>query len=376
MKSSRSSANIRSERTNEARRAKNVSTVCATRKPARIATTRSICAPVSMPVWSPCTSEPSSGGPTRPAAAARACRHAGRRPARRRWRPASTAACRRISAARDRQTAGTGQPVPGRPIARAHVSPGDDVAVGGARPQQLPVRPVACTRPSATSTTVSARSSTSGLVVTTTVVRPARKSCEPAGDAGLGVRVDRARRLDEHEDLRRPRAAPGRARAAAAARRRTSGRARRRARRARPGSATSTSSAAATSIAVGDLVVARPRPRVELAAQGAGEDQGVGLADEDPPAHDLERQPVERGRRRASRRSRRRAGRAGRRGRSSRRARRRRGRSGCRARSRGRSRDRRAGRPPAARAAARRDPRPCARPRARAASGGRRRAPG
>ena len=95
MKSSRSSANIRSERTNEARRAKNVRIVCATRKTARIATTRSISA-VSMLVWSPCTSEPRSGGPTRPVAAARACRT--RTPIiARRWRPARSAAWRRIS---------------------------------------------------------------------------------------------------------------------------------------------------------------------------------------------------------------------------------------------------------------------------------------
>ena len=48
-------------------------------------------------------------------------------------------------------------------------------------------------------------------------------------------------------------------------------------------------------MAVGDLVVGRPRPRVELRPEGAGEDEGIRLADEDSPAYDLERQPVEPG---------------------------------------------------------------------------------
>ena len=52
MKSSLSSVNMRSERTNEERRAKNVSTVWATRKTERRMTTRSILA-VSISVWSP-----------------------------------------------------------------------------------------------------------------------------------------------------------------------------------------------------------------------------------------------------------------------------------------------------------------------------------
>ena len=51
------------------------------------------------------------------------------------------------------------------------------------------------------STTVSAWSSTSGLVETTTVVTPGAEAVQLAGDAGLGVGVDGARRLDEHEDL-------------------------------------------------------------------------------------------------------------------------------------------------------------------------------
>ena len=96
MKSSRSSANIRSERTKEERRAKKVRIVCATRKTARIATTRSICA-VSMFVCRSWTSEPRMGGPTSPVAAARACRMTTPTifP---RWRPASSSACFRISA--------------------------------------------------------------------------------------------------------------------------------------------------------------------------------------------------------------------------------------------------------------------------------------
>ncbi len=70
MKSSRSSANIRSESTNEERRAKKVRIVCATRKTARIATTRSICA-VSMSVCSVLDERAEdAAGPTSPVAAA------------------------------------------------------------------------------------------------------------------------------------------------------------------------------------------------------------------------------------------------------------------------------------------------------------------
>ncbi len=134
MKSSRSSANICSERTNEARRAKNVRIVCATRKTARITTTRSIWA-VSIPVWSPCTSEPRSGGPTRPGRGGEGVQDedADHRAA------VATRERRRLAAhlggARDRAGA-----------CSRRLPPGDDVAVGGARPEQLPMRPASPAR--------------------------------------------------------------------------------------------------------------------------------------------------------------------------------------------------------------------------------------
>ena len=65
------------------------------------------------------------------------------------------------------------------------------------------------------------------------MVRPARWPSRRCGDPGLGVGVDRARRLDQHEDLGVA-AGPGPAPAAAAGRRRTCGPARRPAAPARP----------------------------------------------------------------------------------------------------------------------------------------------
>ena len=41
-------------------------------------------------------------------------------------------------------------------------------------------------------------------------------------------------------------------------------------------------------------LVGRARPRVELAAERAGEEQRIGLADEDPPANDASGSSVER----------------------------------------------------------------------------------
>ena len=126
------------------------------------------------------------------------------------------------------------------------------------------------------------------------MVLPARNVAELAGDANLGMGVDGARRLDEHEDLgvreQRPREheplpLAARERAAAlvddlvqACRQRDEhvfggGHLDR----------------------IRDLAVARACPRVELAAERAREDQRIGLADEDPAAHDGERQPVELG---------------------------------------------------------------------------------
>ena len=55
----------------------------------------------------------------------------------------------------------------------------------------------------------SARSSSSGLVVTTTVVRPGACGAEPGRDPGLGVGVDRRGRLDQDQDLRVGEQGPG-----------------------------------------------------------------------------------------------------------------------------------------------------------------------
>ena len=126
MKSSRSSANIRSERTNEARRAKNVRIVCATRKPARISDD-----PVDLGRVDPRLDRP--GRASRAAAARRgrsrpreACRT--RTPiSARRCRPASAVAWRRISAG----------PRSGGACS-CRLSAGDDVAVGGARARAAP----------------------------------------------------------------------------------------------------------------------------------------------------------------------------------------------------------------------------------------------
>ena len=72
MKSSRSSANICSESTNEARRAKKVRIVCASRQPASRSTSRSTYDRV-VPSSTDSTSRPRSAGPARPAVAAAAC---------------------------------------------------------------------------------------------------------------------------------------------------------------------------------------------------------------------------------------------------------------------------------------------------------------
>ena len=152
--------------------------------------------------------------------------------------------------------------------------------------------PSACTLPSAMSTTVSAWSSIErargdddGRLAGAEVVELAR-------DAGLGVGVDGARRLDEHEDLgvgeQRPREHESLSLAA------------------REGAAALVDDLVETGRQsdehvlrgghldrIRDLAVARACPRVELAAERAREDQRIGLADEDPPADDRERQPVE-----------------------------------------------------------------------------------
>ena len=224
------------------------------------------------------------------------------------------------------------------------------------------------------STTASAGRARAGSPTTTTVVRPARSVVELTGDPGLGVGVDGARRLDEDEDLgvreqrpgeHEPLPLPAGERPARA--RRRSRRARREARRARPPRRRPRS---------------RPGSRSSLArahgssslAKRAREDQRIGLADEDPPPHDLERQPVERrvAEQHAAVASTRRPSRSASAlvssGAAETRHVRRPGSTT------GRSRGRRAATPPAAPAADPAAPRPPARPRARAASCGPRRA--
>ena len=116
---------------------------------------------------------------------------------------------------------------------------------------------------------------------------------ELTGDAGLGVGIDGARRLDEHEDLGIGEQRPGeheplplaaRERAAALVDDLVE-----------PGRQCDEHVFGCGHLdRVGDLAVARASPRIELAAERAREDQRIGLADEDPPADDGERQPIER----------------------------------------------------------------------------------
>ena len=140
---------------------------------------------------------------------------------------------------------------------------------------------------------MSAWSSTSGLVAAITVVRPARASHGAARDPRLGVCVDGARRLDEDEHLwvGEERAGQDEPLALSA--------------RERP--------AALVDIGVEalgkrfedvlrvrdgdrleDLVVVRPAPRIELRAQGSGEqDRRIRLADDDPAADVAEAEVLE-----------------------------------------------------------------------------------
>ena len=163
----------------------------------------------------------------------------------------------------------------------------------GSLAQQLAVAcPRATTRPSSTKTTRSAWSSTSGLVVTMTVVLPGARLAQPLRDPRLGVRVDRARRLDEHEQLgvreqrareHEPLALAAGERAAALVDRR---------RRAHPAAPRCTSSRVRDrDRASGSPSSSPPRPHGSSAVRSVpGEEDGVGLADDDPPAHRLDRQ--------------------------------------------------------------------------------------
>ena len=152
--------------------------------------------------------------------------------------------------------------------------------------------PSACTLPSAMSTTVSAWSSTSGLEETTTVVLPARKSWSwramrasvwastaLVGSTSTRISAFGEQRPREHEPL--PLAARERAAALVDDLVETG---RQRDEHVLGGGHLDR---------IRDLAVARACPRVELAAERAREDQRIGLADEDPPADDGERQPVE-----------------------------------------------------------------------------------
>ena len=149
--------------------------------------------------------------------------------------------------------------------------------------------PLAATRPSRRNSTSSAWSSSSGLAVMTTVVRPRAGLRQAPGDPGLGVGVHRARRLDQHQRLGVGQQRPGQRQALALA----AGE--------RP--------AALLDLAVQplgqrlqDVLAARDRQRleerfvvvvarrVELVAQHAGEQPGVVLADDDPAADGRQRQ--------------------------------------------------------------------------------------
>ena len=87
-------------------------------------------------------------------------------------------------------------------LTRGRVARARRPAARGACPRRPPGRP-------RTKTTWSARSSTSGLVVQTTVVRPVPGRAQPVRDPGLGVRVHRAGRLDQHQHRRVGEQRPG-----------------------------------------------------------------------------------------------------------------------------------------------------------------------
>ena len=167
MKSSRSSANIVSARTNDARRANQVRTVWTSRNPARTSTSSSTYARV-VPSVSDWTSSPTSHGAARPVAAAVGVQgeHDGQ-PARGGGRRGGALAprdrrARRREAARSR---------------RSSSSPRVTVSRYPGLRRSSRCRPTATTRPSSRYATVSARSRTSGLAVMTTVVKPARAAC-------------------------------------------------------------------------------------------------------------------------------------------------------------------------------------------------------
>ena len=165
MKSSRSSANICSERTNEERRAKKVRIVCATRKTGEDDHDAVDLGRVDARLQ-PWTSEPRSGGPTSPVAAASACR-------------TTTPTIVRAVAAREHERLLRAS----RPCPRSggscscRLPAGDDVPVRRVARRSSRCFPGRLDAPVHDEHDGSAWSSTSGLVVTTTVVTPARKRC-------------------------------------------------------------------------------------------------------------------------------------------------------------------------------------------------------
>ena len=192
MKSSRRRAKIRSARTNDWRRANHVSTVWATTNTASKTAIRSTWR-WSCPRSTSSTRPPSRGGPASPATAASACRP-------------STAASGHAVPPRERAGVAriSGPSAIGSVSLMSRPRLSSRVTVPGTRGscrRSSRCVPAATTRPSWRKTTRSAWSSTSGLARHDDR-RPARaRLAQPPGDAGLGVGVDRARRLDEHEDL-------------------------------------------------------------------------------------------------------------------------------------------------------------------------------
>ncbi len=167
--------------------------------------------------------------------------------------------------------------------ARSQVLPARD-RLAVVRPFVLAARggvPSATTRPPRTRTTLSAWSSTSGLVAAITVVRPARASrsrrailasvwastalvgstrtSTSASASSARARTSRCRWPPEND---RPRSSTSAS--------------------SPSGSASRTSSAFATEIACEDLLVVRAAPGIELGAQLPGEENRIGLADDDP----------------------------------------------------------------------------------------------
>ena len=170
-----------------------------------------------------------------------AARPAGRRPDRRPGAPHRAAG--RHPPVRSRRRTSSSRTLLGRGLGGAHGAvvvrlarrPGDQAR--GIRAARRGVRggcrrPRPCRRPG--SSTRSARSSSSGEVVVTTVVRPARAARSRAATAASVCASTRRGRLDGEQHLGVGQQRPGQADAAAAGRRRGCGPARRSARRARP----------------------------------------------------------------------------------------------------------------------------------------------